>query len=560
MRAACQPFSLILVVAVVFLAGPAWATDTDGDGVSDDVDNCTNVLNANQRDTDNDGYGNACDPDFNEDLVVNFSDLATAKQVFFQQGSASTAADNADLDGNGIVNFADLARMKSLFFQPPGRSAYAAAEIYAVTPTESVVVAGADLYVMGRRFDQGTMSAKLIDPARPLADLPTPIAAVDSPNILHVFIPSFTPGNVGERTRYTLNVYQDMGSGRKLAHPKLPDDDHTPGKQTDFYLRTIGGEPANEDVNVHLVGIRANVLVIPDNYVCHPPFDPPYCKPGLVLWAPPAYNFAGFDDSWNSADWSTVRPYYDQGSRDWGTVCGRVWAPNVPVGIRGLAEVVPRKTIIWPPLHAFPVYDSDLMSPFAAGQLKWWGPNDPQTQDKSPNTQYLVGSPPLSACAWFINDPFCANFQGARTDAITVVNVYKILDADGNEVDPNTDFRGRWTPEYGNGFVVVTNNPCLNCRADIPVGQSAPLPVNVPTSYSPPGIAQATPNWLLHETMHAFGYLDELVAGRVTISAPYGTPETGFTNTPLLWRGYSFGPPSQEYQCNHVTAPGGYVR
>ena len=60
--------------------------------------------------------------------------------------------------------------------------------------------------------------------------------------------------------------------------------------------------------------------------------------------------------------------------------------------------------------------------------------------------------------------------------------------------------------------------------------------------------------------MHAFGYLDELVAGRVTISAPYGTPETGFTNTPLLWRGYSFGPPSQEYQCNHVTATGGYVR
>ena len=37
-------------------------TDSDGDGVSDDVDNCPTVPNADQADTDNDGNGDACVP------------------------------------------------------------------------------------------------------------------------------------------------------------------------------------------------------------------------------------------------------------------------------------------------------------------------------------------------------------------------------------------------------------------------------------------------------------------------------------------------------------------
>lgn len=38
------------------------SNDADGDGIEDDVDNCPNDANSNQADNDNDGVGNVCDP------------------------------------------------------------------------------------------------------------------------------------------------------------------------------------------------------------------------------------------------------------------------------------------------------------------------------------------------------------------------------------------------------------------------------------------------------------------------------------------------------------------
>jgi hypothetical protein len=95
----------------------AGAVDSDGDGVDDSVDNCTDVANPAQRDTDGDGHGNFCDSDFNQDCSVNFVDLSLMKSVFF------TADPETDLNGDGLVNFLDLAIIKSRFFGTPGPSA-----------------------------------------------------------------------------------------------------------------------------------------------------------------------------------------------------------------------------------------------------------------------------------------------------------------------------------------------------------------------------------------------------------------------------------------------------
>ncbi len=113
----------VVVVPVTLLKGSLVSghpfADADGDGVADDQDDCTLVSNADQIDSNGDGYGNACDADLNGDGIVNFGDLAILKSVFFQ-----TNADS-DLNGDSIVNFADLARLKAQFFRPPGPSAKA---------------------------------------------------------------------------------------------------------------------------------------------------------------------------------------------------------------------------------------------------------------------------------------------------------------------------------------------------------------------------------------------------------------------------------------------------
>jgi hypothetical protein len=93
--------------------------DADGDGIADDLDNCTLVANPTQLDADGDGYGNACDPDLNNDGVVNINDLNRLKA---RLGVTPVVDAAADLDGNGAVNINDLNRLKSFLGKPPGPS------------------------------------------------------------------------------------------------------------------------------------------------------------------------------------------------------------------------------------------------------------------------------------------------------------------------------------------------------------------------------------------------------------------------------------------------------
>jgi hypothetical protein len=112
---------------------PAVATsDRDDDGVADAGDNCLRVPNANQRDTDGDDFGNACDADIDGDGRVTSSwgvigppalqgDLEDIQLTASQGGYDS----DHDLDGDGAVDDGDVSSALLLLFHPPGPSGLA---------------------------------------------------------------------------------------------------------------------------------------------------------------------------------------------------------------------------------------------------------------------------------------------------------------------------------------------------------------------------------------------------------------------------------------------------
>jgi len=111
---------------------PAAASDWDDDGVPDTSDNCIRVPNANQRDTDGDDYGNACDADIDGNGRVTTSwgvigppalqgDLEDIQLTV----SGGGYDPDHDLDGDGAVDDTDASWAAMLLFQPPGPSGLA---------------------------------------------------------------------------------------------------------------------------------------------------------------------------------------------------------------------------------------------------------------------------------------------------------------------------------------------------------------------------------------------------------------------------------------------------
>lgn len=90
--------------------------DLDLDGVPNVSDNCTNVANASQFDVDADGYGNACDADFDQSCTVNFLDIVQFSNAFLTNSPVH------DLNDDGAVNFIDFSIMAGYFLLAPGPS------------------------------------------------------------------------------------------------------------------------------------------------------------------------------------------------------------------------------------------------------------------------------------------------------------------------------------------------------------------------------------------------------------------------------------------------------
>ncbi len=109
--------------------------DIDSDKLESCSDNCTEVSNPDQTDSDGDGYGNACDADIarvgtavrvgagnGNDCFVNVLDLGTLRAAFFSRPGDPNWNPDADLNADLVVNAGDLGRLKTLFFRPPGPS------------------------------------------------------------------------------------------------------------------------------------------------------------------------------------------------------------------------------------------------------------------------------------------------------------------------------------------------------------------------------------------------------------------------------------------------------
>ena len=88
--------------------------DSDGDGVPDRFDDCREQPNPDQRDTDGDGFGDACDGDLDQDGVVGPSDLARLERAL------RARIPGADLDGDGTVDERDRSLLAVWLFHPPG--------------------------------------------------------------------------------------------------------------------------------------------------------------------------------------------------------------------------------------------------------------------------------------------------------------------------------------------------------------------------------------------------------------------------------------------------------
>ena len=102
-----QPESTLLFLLGSVGSVTSGVTDSDGDGVPDDEDNCPTVANPNQGDLDGDGLGDLCD---------NCPDVANPGQDDVDEDGVGDLCDNCeivvnpdqgDLDGDGIGDLCD---------------------------------------------------------------------------------------------------------------------------------------------------------------------------------------------------------------------------------------------------------------------------------------------------------------------------------------------------------------------------------------------------------------------------------------------------------------------
>lgn len=98
----------------------ATVPDADGDGVGDLADNCVTVANASQADSNLDGVGTACDPDYNNDGLVDEVDFEILANAFGSSTGSPNFNPDVDHNGDGVIGASDFATLSSFTGGPPG--------------------------------------------------------------------------------------------------------------------------------------------------------------------------------------------------------------------------------------------------------------------------------------------------------------------------------------------------------------------------------------------------------------------------------------------------------
>ena len=106
---------------------PIGQADADADGILDTQDNCSIDANEDQRDTDQDGYGNLCDADLDGDGVVTALDFSLFRAAFQTSVGQPGFDPDADFDGDDAVTMSDFTVLRKQFLGSPGPSGHVCA-------------------------------------------------------------------------------------------------------------------------------------------------------------------------------------------------------------------------------------------------------------------------------------------------------------------------------------------------------------------------------------------------------------------------------------------------
>jgi hypothetical protein len=101
--------------------------DADDDSIDDAHDDCLGLSNPDQIDTDHDGFGNACDADYDGNGVVGAGDFLRLRQAYGSTLGSPSYDAALDADGDGAIGSQEFVLLRSTFGQPPGPSGLACA-------------------------------------------------------------------------------------------------------------------------------------------------------------------------------------------------------------------------------------------------------------------------------------------------------------------------------------------------------------------------------------------------------------------------------------------------